>query len=53
MTDFFVDKVRHAEVDKGVSTALVLDHAPSQGSSSQEEGGTWTRTPPGAGMTAK
>ena len=53
MTEFFEDKVRHAKVNKGVASALVLDHAPSKGSNSQEEGGNWTRTPPGAGMTAE
>ena len=30
MTEFVEDEVSHAEVDKGVTAALVLDHAPSQ-----------------------
>ena len=53
VTELVKDEVSHAEVDKGVSAALILDHTPSQGMISQDEGGTWTRTPPGAGMTAK
>ena len=52
VTEFVEDKVSHAEVNNGVAAALVLDHAPSQGSNSQEEGSNWTRTPPWAGMIA-
>ena len=43
MTEFVEDEVGHAEVNKGVTAALVLDHTPSQGSNSQEEGSNWTR----------
>ena len=53
VTEFVEDEVGHAEVNKGVAAALVLDHTPSQGSNSQEEGSNWTRMPPGAGMTAE
>ena len=41
VTESVIDEVSHAEVAKGVSAALVLDHAPSQG---QGEGGIWTRS---------
>jgi hypothetical protein len=53
LTEFVNNEVSHDEVDKGVSAAIVLNHGPSQGSNSQEEVSNWTRTTPGAGMTAK
>ena len=43
LTEFVKDKVSHAVVDKEVTAALLLVHAPSQGSSSQEEGSIWAR----------
>ena len=46
VTEFETDEVSHAVVNKRVAAALVLVHAPSQGSKSQEEGSIWTGTPP-------
>jgi hypothetical protein len=53
VTKFSKDEVIYAEVDEGVTPAVVLDHAPSQGWNNQEEDSNWTRTPLRAGVTTE